>query len=147
MTKAKLDDAFKQVGHFGLYQLALLALVGSMSFVPAVSFYNQVFTLATPDFRCQLSSSDTLYETAAPTLGEINVANNNGQQCYLHANSSSEKKCDKVLYSNKYFERTVITDWRSCVQQNERERPVCDLVLCWHLLISAQRHPFGQIWT
>ena len=47
----ELDNDFKQIGEFGIYQLLVFVLVGLTSCIPAILAYSYIFIGATPDFR------------------------------------------------------------------------------------------------
>jgi hypothetical protein len=47
----ELDNDFKQIGEFGVYQFAIFVLVGLTSCIPAILAYSYIFIGATPDYR------------------------------------------------------------------------------------------------
>ncbi len=47
----KIEEIFKQVGEFGRYQLFVLILAGTISFIPAIVGYSFAFYAAIPQFR------------------------------------------------------------------------------------------------
>ena len=47
----KIENIYKEIGEFGPYQLLIFALVGIISFVPAIVGYSFGFYAATPNHR------------------------------------------------------------------------------------------------
>ena len=50
-TEIDVDNLFKIVGEFSLYQFVMLVLIGLLCTIPAIVSYSFAFTGATPDFR------------------------------------------------------------------------------------------------
>lgn len=47
----ELDNDFKQIGEFGVYQLLIFILVGLTSCIPALLAYSYIFISGTPEHR------------------------------------------------------------------------------------------------
>jgi len=128
----KIDEIFKQVGEFGPYQCTLFFLIGITAFVPAIVGYSYSFYGATPEFRCKLPiiANDSFEIIDEWHQSEINKyiplakeksINNPYEKCYIKIFNSNDtlnannnftlEKCDSWVYSKKYFNSTLITDW------------------------------------
>ncbi|RMZ97215.1 organic cation transporter -like [Brachionus plicatilis] len=121
------EEIFKQIGEFGPYQLFVFILVGILSFEPALVAYSFSFYGATPNHRCKIPNyeNDT-YEIQSEYHKQLidkyipksksGSFKNEYDYCNLKAfnqNSSNSTliKCDKWVYSKKYFESTLTSDW------------------------------------
>ena len=125
----KIDNIFKEIGEFGVYQFILILLIGSVSFIQSFLNYGFSFYAATPEFRCQIPelANDT-YESMGSWHNElidkyipidadkhyikcsIKVYNNDTTDT-----NSTEKNCNSYVYSQKYFESTLTSHVNICI--------------------------------
>lgn len=120
-----LDDIFKDVGEFGRCQILLLVLIALTQIISSLTAYSYVFTGAIPDFRCKIPSlpNDTyeIYSEYQRKLVDFYIPFKNNDStkydtCHIKKYESNSAnlnftlvKCDKWVYSKKYFEETVST--------------------------------------
>jgi MFS transporter, OCT family, solute carrier family 22 (organic cation transporter), member 4/5 len=143
----KIDEIFKQIGEFGPYQLTLFFLIGITAFIPAIVGYSYSFYGATPDFRCKIpfitnDSFEVMNEwhqfeidKYIPLAKEESI-NNPYDKCFIkvyyyndsnHNNNNNNnnnftlEKCDSWVYSKKYFNSTLISDWNLVCDKTPRK--------------------------
>ena len=132
----KIDEIFKEIGEFGSYQLLVFILAGTTAFIPAIVGHSYNFYGATPNFRCKIPNLDNdTYEITndyhqylinkyipPPSSKsykdeynkcEIKVYNlNSTENDDLSSNNTFRlQKCKEWVYSKKYFQNTLVTDW------------------------------------
>jgi hypothetical protein len=134
----KIDDIFKEIGEFGKYQLLVFILVGTTAFIPSIVGFSYSFYGATPNFRCKIPNLDNdtyeirndyhqyLINKYIPPPSsksfrdeynkcEIRVFYTNETENNHHSSSNNTnfvlQKCNQWVYSKKYFQNTLVTEW------------------------------------
>ena len=120
----KIDRIFDEIGGFGPYQLFVFIIVGMVAFTPSIVSYSFSFYGAVPNHRCQIIglANDT-YEISdeihlklvekfiPPPKSKAFTADYDKCNIKVYAGNDSDsytlEKCNKWVYSKKYFGETL----------------------------------------